>query len=157
MQRRVLSYPLLRMGCIPKMHERINRRSSLIENILIWGLAFLCLGLAIKMDRVGMPQKWHAAIVGTAVSFGGVVLVYRTKWSQWHFWAAIAVCFVVHLLVISIVFDKVLASVEVLGILLWSPIAFAEGIFLLGIVPMVQRKFTSRERRGSKADSFHSH
>ncbi len=109
-------------------------------------MVVLGLAMAIIMDQAGMPQKWHAAIVGTLVSFGGVSLVFQRKWSYPQFWIALAICFAVHLAATWVVFEKVLAHVKVIGILIWTPIAFAEGILLLGVIPVLERKLR-REKR----------
>jgi hypothetical protein len=96
--------------------------------------------VVVLMDKMGAPQKWHAAIVGTAVSFGGVALVYQRKWPYWPFWASLGMCFAVHVVALWIVFERLLAPIKTMGILIWAPTAFAEAIFLVGLVPYLERK-----------------
>ena len=110
------------------------------ENIYVVILTFVGLGIVVISDKIGTPQKWHAAIVGTMVTFGGVAWVFRGKWRRWQFWASLGVLFTIHILAMWLVFTQILASVKTLGILIWAPVAFVEGILLLGLVPLLERR-----------------
>ncbi len=130
------------------MYESMNKKYLTTENVFICAAALLCLGMVILMDRIGMPQKWHAAVGGTGGPFVIVLLAYRRKWRYWTFWAALGICFAAHLVAIWVVFERVLAPVKVMGILIWGPIAFAEGIFLLGMIPILERRLRGEKKRG---------
>ncbi|SRR6266849_22485 len=115
------------------------------ENLAIFVIVVVGMFVVVLMDRMGEPQKWHAAVAGTAISFGGVALVYQRKWPHWSFWVSLGTCFAAHILALWLVFDRLLAPVKTMGILIWSPIAFAEGIFLLGFVPVLERKLRHKK------------
>jgi len=107
---------------------------SWTENLIIGAMAALALGIVVVTDRLGLPQKWHAAIVGTFVTFGGVGLCLPRYWRRPFFWLLMAGCFALHSLAIVFFFAVVFAKIKSIGALAWFPVAFAEGIVLLGIV-----------------------
>ena len=110
------------------------------ENLYVVLLAVLALGVVFITDYFGMPQKWHAAIVGTFLPFGGVAWVFASRWRQRRFWIAMCVCLVFHIVAIWLIFQHAFSGVQNVGILIWAPIAFAEGVLLLGIVRLIERK-----------------
>jgi hypothetical protein len=59
----------------------------------------------IGADSAGMPQKWHAAILGTLVPFAAIISIRRTSWSRPSFWTTLGACFVANLLLIYIFFE----------------------------------------------------
>jgi hypothetical protein len=130
------------------MHGQLNMRpaprSSTRENILILLSVVLALVLVEVSDRQGIPQKWHAAIVGTIIPFMAVVARYRLRWRQWYFWISLGICFLIHTIAIWIVFKYVLWNVRGLGILLWAPIAFVEMFVLLIAVRRLEQLLTGK-------------
>jgi hypothetical protein len=128
------------------MHEKVRHtrnKAVVLENVLIMAAVVVCIVVAAVMDNAGMPQKWHAAVVGTGLSFLGVAVVYKRNWRLTSFWIAFCLWFAVHLAVITWVFAVVFASVQTIGILIWSPVAFGEGLFLLKVVGMTERHLRS--------------
>jgi hypothetical protein len=117
-------------------------KSRTSENVYVGIVALLGLAIAVVTDRAGMPQKWHAAIVGTTVAFGGSAWVFRHRWSQRQFWIALGTCFVIHMFGIWMIFGQLLKDAKTFGILIWAPAAFVEGVFLLAFVPALQRKIS---------------
>jgi 1,4-dihydroxy-2-naphthoate octaprenyltransferase len=115
------------------------------ENVYVAILSLFGLAVAVITDHAGMPQKWHAAIVGTLVAFSGCAWVFRSRWSKPEFWLALGTCFVLHLFGIWFVFAQLLSEAKNFGILIWAPVAFVEAVFLLGLVPALQRKIHSLE------------
>ena len=103
-------------------------------------IALFGLAIAVIADYLGLSQKWHAAIVGTLVAFGSSTWLLRSRWSKRQFWLALGSCFVIHLFGIWLVFAELMSEAKTFGILIWAPVAFAEGIVLLGLVPALQRK-----------------
>lgn len=110
------------------------------ENIYVVVIALLGLGVVVITDKMGMPQKWHAVIVGTLISFGGVAWVFRPRWPQRKFWLALVLCFGLHALAMWVIFTQVFGDTKTFGILLWTPAAFIEGVILLGILPALERR-----------------
>jgi hypothetical protein len=122
------------------MHGKQLAKRNWTENLIVLAMGLVALGMVVTTDRMGFPQKWHAAIVGTFVTFGGVGLCYPRQWSNLSFWLLMGICLAVHTVAIWIVFAVLLASVKTMGTLVWSPVAFAEGIALLGIVAKFGRR-----------------
>ena len=118
------------------------RKFRTSENLYVFVFGTIALGIAILFDRNGMSQKWHAAIVGTAVAFGGSIWALKRKWSSPSFWLAVITCFGLHVLLMWLVFERLLSTTKNVGILEWSPFAFAEGIILLLAIPFLQHGFS---------------
>jgi hypothetical protein len=115
-------------------------RTRTIENLATFVMVSAVLAIVILMDRRGVPQRWHAAVGGTGLTFTTAAVAYQRKWRYWPFWASLGMCFAVHVVVLWIVFERLLAPIKTMGILIWAPIAFAETIFLVGLVPYLERK-----------------
>lgn len=115
------------------------------DNFLIAVAIVVCLLVVVLFDNIGMPPKWHAAVLGTGISFVGVSIVNKKKWPYWPFWASLGICFAAHLAFVWVVFARLLSSVNQVGYLIWAPFAFAEGILILGLVPMLEHTFFHRE------------
>jgi uncharacterized membrane protein HdeD (DUF308 family) len=109
------------------------------ENSYVLGGALCALAIAVIADHHGMPQKWHAAIVGTLIAFGGSIWALKRKWGTAKFWPAVIFCLGFHSVLTWYVFQRLLAEVSNIGILVWSPVGFAEGVILLMAIPLVQR------------------
>lgn len=121
-------------------YMRAKQKGNWVENLIVSAMALLALGLVITTDRLGLPEKWHAAVVGTLVTFGGVGLCFPRFWRRPFFWLLMAACFAVHCLVLVLLFAVILSNVKVVGTFAWYPVAFAEGLMLLGIVTKFTRK-----------------
>jgi ABC-type iron transport system FetAB permease component len=124
--------------------KRKRKRLLSRENIGILIGLVISLVLAVIADRRGMPHKWHAAIFGTTVPFGVVVLSYPLRWSRWSFWVSLGICLIVHTLAMWIIFQHILSNIQNLGILLWLPVAFIEMFVLLVAVKRVEEKLTGK-------------
>src|SRR4051794_262516 len=90
-------------------------------------------------DRAGMPQKWHAAILGVVVPFAAVLSIKRTSWMRSTFWTTLAACFVVNVLLIWTFFEVVLRNVTKLGWIWWVPVAIVQTVVLLHFQPKIER------------------
>jgi hypothetical protein len=96
------------------------------------------------MDRNGMPQKWHAAIVGSLLPFAVAIISYRRWWLRWSFWASLTICAVIHVIAVWFLFQYVFANIKNMGIVVWAPIAFVETFVLLVAVKKVAEQMTGR-------------
>lgn len=126
------------------MRKSVRLRSSTWDNIIILVAALLALATAEMMDRHGMPQKWHAAIVGSFLPFAVAIMSYRRWWLRWFFWVSLAICFAIHSVLISIVFQYAMANARTLGIAVWLPVAFVETFILLVAVKKIAEKITGK-------------
>jgi hypothetical protein len=126
--------------------ERNRRKHRLFtkENGFVALLVAFALVLALAADRRGMPQKWHAAIVGTVTPFGVCVYSVRVAWTRWSFWVALSILFAVHLFAIWIFYEYVLLNVKILGTIYSFPVAFVEAFVLLFAVKILEEKLTGK-------------
>ena len=116
------------------MHEQLDSQKHLSAReklALVIIFAVTVVGVILS-DRIGMPQKWHAAIVGTTFPFVFVIFIYPSSWwRRWSFWAALTICLITHLIAIWAFFQFALRNVNTLGWALWIPIAFVEAFVLI--------------------------
>ena len=121
------------------MHGTVKEQGSSGENIgLIVMIAVGFIAVLIA-NHFGLSQKWHAAVVGTAVPFGVVTIMYRKKWFCTEFWVSLVALFLVHAVLIWTIFAVLLQNVRTVGILLWIPVTFFETFVLLGLVSRLEQ------------------
>jgi hypothetical protein len=125
------------------------KRSSLGDNILIFLGAVVAVAAVTIADNNGMPQKWHAAVVGTIVPFLVEVWLCRMRWTYWSFWAAFSICLAVHLAATWILFEYILLNVRTIPLLAWFPVVFIEVFVLFVVVQRLDDKFAGRMRQPS--------
>ncbi|HUB29205.1 MAG TPA: hypothetical protein VL967_05885 [Terracidiphilus sp.] len=111
--------------------QTMRKQSVVSDKAFEWIIALLALAALIEFGRLGMPQKWHAAIVWTAVAFGPITIVLRKRWSLWAFWLSWSISFSLHLIGMWLVFADLLAKVRYLGTLYVVPFAAIEAFVLL--------------------------
>jgi hypothetical protein len=106
-------------------------------------LGWICLTLvliaAIILDRGSPPRKWHAAIIWTGVALFGLLIFGRQARKFWRFWFFGAVCLVLHVFMMWVIFGQLLPHL-ILGTLYVIPLAFIESIFLLCIFAKLNRR-----------------
>lgn len=106
-------------------------QNAVSENAVEWIGAALALTAAVIFGRLDMPQKWHAAIMWTAVAFGPMTLTLRKRWKSWSFWLWWAIYLSLHTALMWVVFAVLLSKVRVLGTLYVVPLGAVETFLLL--------------------------
>ncbi|MGB8536745.1 MAG: hypothetical protein WCD57_10060 [Acidobacteriaceae bacterium] len=86
------------------MHGTMKASPPWTEHVLGVFLCVLSFVAAHEARRLGMPQKWDAAILGILLPFYAVVVIRRNSWSRHTFWTTLIACFAVNLLLIGIFF-----------------------------------------------------
>ena len=81
---------------------------------------------------------------GTLGPFSLLVYAFRRWLLRWSFWLALACCLSVHIILIWIIFEYVLASIENLSIWLWLPVMLVETLILLVAVKRIEESLTGR-------------
>jgi hypothetical protein len=114
--------------------------SSASDKIVLVIVALATLGLGLLAARHDMPQKWHAAILGTVVPFGGAIGALHRHWSLWSFWVSTLICLAMHSVLIWVFFQYVLSGVQTMGMVMWLPIAFLEGFVLLVAITRLEQE-----------------
>ena len=104
-----------------------------MKNRQVWTDRFIgiCLFIATlaasrMTDHAGMPQRWHAAIIGILLPFSSIIGIKRTSWLRPTFWTSLSGCFVLNFLLIVSFFEFVLRGVRAFGWIWWVPVAFVE-------------------------------
>jgi len=121
--------------------QGLSRRVSLREYALLLAAGVLAFVLDGAATQRGIERKWVTAMLGTLLTFGFVIYVYRGRLLRWSVWASLGICLVVHVLAIWIVFKYVLAIFSSFSPLLWFPVAFLEILVLLIASKRIQEKF----------------
>ncbi len=112
----------------------MSKHEHLSDNTLSWIAVALSLLVVVVLDKEGMPQKWHAAVMWTLCAFGPVTVMHRKRWRIWSFWTSWILYLGVHLLIVLALFVYVLGSVRILGTLYVVPFGLVESLFLLGLL-----------------------
>lgn len=110
---------------------KLKKQKAVSDNTVEWIIAGLALVAIIIFDREGMPQKWHAATMWTGVAFGPSTLWLRKRWRSWSFWLCWTIYLILHVLLMWILFEYLLARVKILGMLYVVPFAAVEAFVLL--------------------------
>jgi len=136
-------------SCRPNRSGRLE--CSAMKNKHVWTDRFvgICLVVATfaavtMTDRAGMPQRWHAAIVGILLPFASIISIKRTSWPRPTFWTSLGGCFVLNFLLIASFFEFVLRGVRVFGWIWWVPVAFVQTLGMLYLQPKLERTLRAR-------------
>jgi hypothetical protein len=95
--------------------------------------------VALSADSRGIPRKWVTALFATLIPFGQVIYTRRRN-LRWPFWFAFATCLSVHLVIVWVFFQFVLADFKNFGILLWLPVMSAEIFVLLIAIKRIEKR-----------------
>ncbi|SRR5260370_3182515 len=137
------------------MSRILKKRIALSDTAMGWIGAAIGLIAAFILDTKEQPQKWHAAIMWTVCAFGGLISFSRERWASWRFWLLGAVCLVVHVFMMWVIFAKILTFVRFLGTLYVVLPAFIESLLLWVIIMKVERNpGQSSKRKANKAHQF---
>jgi len=113
--------------------------------LAVWAAVSL---VAMIMFKIGVAQKWDVAVVGTLVPFWYIATIFRERWSFMSLWASFSFWLVIHLLIITFVFNVLLGHVSRVGMLLWVPIIMIEIVPLYALVDVLERKLRHAGREG---------
>ncbi len=89
--------------------------------------------LLLAAHNRDIPKKWVTATMGTLGPFSFVIYAYRGRLLRLSFWASLAICLGVHIVVIWIFFQYVLISFQAFSIWLWFPVMLIEALPLLEV------------------------
>ena len=131
------------------MHGMVKRDKFDLSPTSFWTACAVAAIGAFVMHKLGLPQKWHTAFVGTIAPFWYVTGVFRKRWMYPSFWQSLAVWFAVHLLLIWFVLSVVLRHVATVGMLLWIPIIMIEVIPLYLFIDVLEHKFRRQRNRSN--------
>jgi len=122
--------------------NKITRRRSIWENAILLLIGVSGFAFAGAARKRGIDQKWLTAVFGTLIPFGFVIFAFRPRLLRWSFWASLAMCLAVHVLVLWTLFQYILAIFQTFPILLWYPVMLIETVVLLIIVKRIEERLT---------------
>ncbi len=123
--------------------KAIKRRASIGEYAILVLIAVTAFVLAGAAHNRGIEKKWLTAFFGTLLPFCLVIFLRRRN-LRWSFWLSLAICLAMHLVVVWIFFQYVLANFHSFPILLWYPFMLGEIVVLLIAVKRIEEKITGR-------------
>ena len=107
--------------------------------LLVGVLTFFLIG---EFHDTGISQKWLTTVVGTLVPFA--LVIYGNRRALWRrtLWVALAICLLVHCVVMAFIFAYLFRSLTSVSIFLWSPIMVLEFFALLFAVRKLEKKLS---------------
>lgn len=131
------------------------RRNSNFSSLNYFSICVVGVIAVIVMHRLGIAQKWDAALMGTLASFWVIIGLFRPLWLRPSFWISVTIWFAVHLLFTWFVFQVLLASFFKVNVFFWAPIATVECLVLYIVVGNSEYKLRRRfnPQRGAKPKS----
>jgi len=110
-------------------------------------LASLALALALLVGLVGAPDKWLTAIFCTIPTFAGMIDYSRSRMQPKILWATMSCAFVLHLLLIWLVFGILLRSKNDVGFFICLPGILVEIFVLYHFVTFIERRLMQTRSR----------
>ena len=106
-------------------------------------IAAVALTISIVGDQSGIPQKWNVGLGTTFLVFGVVIKQFPSDWKRPLFWLIICGLLSLHFAVLWLILNVVLSRVTRVGTLMWSPVAFAQGVILFLLISAFNQQFPS--------------
>jgi hypothetical protein len=122
------------------MSKPFKKRRRYSEDLVGWAGTVIMVVAMFVLDKPSEPHKWHPAIVWTGLAFTTIALFGRTLWSSWRFWVLSTIFLMLHVYAMWWLFDQLLPHGHVWGTLFVVPIAFVEGILLVGVIAWIDHK-----------------
>ena len=91
---------------------------SLSEQLIACSVTMIA---AVIAGVIGAPDKWLAAIFVTVVTFAGMLSYFRKSWLSKQFWAIMAAAFLIHLILMWVIFGIFLRQREDVGLVVCLP------------------------------------
>jgi hypothetical protein len=129
-------------GRVTEVKKQLRRRDKVLVPITL----LLTIGFGVVLTQFGMAQKWDAAACWTIVPFSVAIPMYYRYWSGWRFWAAWAICFLLQVGLMWLIFAKLLAGVVRMGTLYVVPFEFVEIFVLLLAIGLVMRALGQKDK-----------
>jgi hypothetical protein len=124
--------------------EKIKRHASFGESVMLAIIGVFAYFVASSFSDKGIPEKWATAVVASAIVFGFVIYARRHTALRWSFWVSLAICLVVHTVLVWAFLHYVLLRVKRLSILFWIPVMLVETFVLFIAIKRIETKLTGR-------------
>jgi hypothetical protein len=112
------------------------------ENIVMGGMTLIAVASVLLAHQLGYPQKWDAAVYGTVVPFGSIIVLFRDKLKRKAFWQVYSICIAIHFVLFWVIFEMLFSRTQRFGIVFMLPTMFAETFILLGLVSRFERQLS---------------
>ena len=113
------------------MRRRSESKVNWREQIILFSVTVVA---AVAAIAVGASDKWLTAIFCTVVVFGATLSSYRRRWHSERFWIVILGAFLIHLLLIWLIFAFALRQRNDVGELACLPAMLFECFLLYRVV-----------------------
>ena len=124
----------------------MKTREPLGDRVVGWvGLVVVIVAMFV-LDKPSEPHKWHAAITWSVLAFMTVTLFGRGRWKSWRFWALWMFFALLQLLAMWWLFGRAMPAGHFVGTVVVAPIAFIEGVLLVGLIVRIERMIDPRLR-----------
>jgi apolipoprotein N-acyltransferase len=85
------------------------------------------------------PNKWITAIFVTVVTFGAIISLFGTRWFSARFWAVLAACLTVHLVLLWWILELLLQQRRDVGLVVCVPFMLVEYFVIYHIIRFTDR------------------
>lgn len=110
----------------------------------MWSSIVFGMSVIIYLDSHGYPRRMGTAVFGMIGPFVPVALAFRRRWDKFSFWKSFLLCFLMHAILLWVLFMYVFGRGWAPGWGLWSPVAFVEVFVLLAVVKRVEDLITGK-------------
>jgi hypothetical protein len=111
------------------------------DSLVLVVIALMALAISIAGDQQGVSQKWNVGLGTTFLVFGIVIKQFPGDLKRPLFWLLICILLVFHFAVLWVILEIALSRVSHVGTLMWSPVAFVQGMILFFLISAVKQKF----------------
>jgi hypothetical protein len=125
------------------MKRDIDKTRSKRDNLVLAAGLVILIAFFVVSFHTDLSEKWNTVAFGTLVPFGVAVQTYPRRWRRWSFWVALAMCLMVHLGAMWVVFRYVFVN-RAPRWLLWLPVAFVEAFVLIVAVKLVEDRLLGK-------------
>lgn len=123
------------------MHGMVKQKSKYdMSPLSFWTACLAAVACLLVMRQMGFAQKWNSACTGTLSLFWYITGVFRKRWSLPSFWIALTTLLAAHLLLVVLILSTVLKGLDIVGRLLWIPVAVVEVVPLYIFIDVLERK-----------------
>lgn len=112
-------------------------RVSVGEQIALFSITIIA---AVIVGKLGLPDKWLAAVFCTVATFAGMISYFRKRMSPKVLWITMWIAFLFHAVLLWVVFGVILGQRNDVGLLVCIPGIFVECFFLYQGVKFIETK-----------------
>jgi hypothetical protein len=119
--------------------RRRNRQSRYDswEQVIAFSLSVI---IGIVIVALGGSDKWLTASFATLVPFIAIISSFRDRWGLVRFWLTLGILFMIHMMLIWLIFGVLLRQRTDVGLLICVPAMLAESSILYYLVKALEAR-----------------